>query len=116
MWTATINEKRLAAGVLTVNVGYSNGTESFTEMYAVRSGPELNASLLSKINQLTALDVDAATLQLGSYTPIIYPIPQPDPKAEAISKVQDLKKLVDLGLAKDTDLQAAISEANLILK
>lgn len=102
MWTASIKEKNIANGILTVNVEYSNGISAFNEVYLFRSGPELNAQIINRINQLDSLDDYASSLKLGTYIPTI-DSPTQNPKLVALNDLQEAKRLVDLGILPDTD-------------
>lgn len=111
MWTATIQEKNFKQGTAFINVGFSNGTESFSEVFEMRRGADLNGNITSRLAQLEDTQTFVDTLNLGAYTvPAIA-------KAEELplQKLQRLQQLVTLGVIKDTDdevIQAIVAVKN----
>lgn len=116
MWNSEIRGKNIEQGILSVNVLFKDGAESFNEIFSMRNGADLNGNIKSRLDQLNTLQDFHDAIELGPYTPTD-PIPDEDPRIK-IGKLRELKEYVDLGLIKDTDpeLQAALTDAKESLK
>lgn len=111
MWTATIDGKEYAKGILTVRVMYKNGDDGFGEAYTVSSIDSLNQSIKNKLRQLenTALVYDS--IQPGEFVPPADPTQSPYELAQ--QEVYRLKNLISLGILKETDQEFVDAVANL---
>lgn len=116
MWTAEIKSVTKENGWILVNVGYSNGEQSFEESYKATNGSGeewLKGVVRQKINSLEAVDTIYDTLNAKVGQPIDVSVPEPtreelERQALAVKrlKIQSLKIDLDLGLIDQVEYDA----------
>lgn len=111
MWTATLLSKSIEAGRITVNIRF-DGTYSFNELYAFRTGNELDSYIATRLSYLEQTESYFSTLEIGPYTPVYAPA-LPDEKVQALGRLQDKQRLVDLNVIskEDSSYTLALAEA-----
>lgn len=105
MWTATITRKDFEGGTLRLIVLFNNGTRTVEETFFLRRGNELDSLIKNRIAELTALDTAEAGLTLGVYTPTPDVVVPQTPLQIALSNLNRLQNLVNLGIIKTTDTE-----------
>ena len=111
MWTANIQKKDFSNGTLRVIVRYENDTDSFEETYYLKAANEIENNIRSRLSQLASFET--VSIPLGPYVPQPVAVSQNTPLQIALSNLNRLKTLVDVGVIKDTDTvyQAALLTA-----
>lgn len=111
MWTATIKDKVLKQGKLTVNVSFHSDTDEFNELFTLVTGKELDGYITNRLSQLEALE--AFECPLGAYTPVVSEVP---PLQDKINTIYKFKNLIEAGVIteKDPAYVKAIADAQIL--
>jgi len=107
MWSAKIADKGFKGGVLTVNVAYTQGAESFNEVYQVTNAFDLDRRIRNRLLQLEETDAFSKALTVGEYT-LVETVETKTPQGEfneKLGNLQRLKNLVDLGVIDEDNAE-----------
>lgn len=67
MWSAKIESKSFEKGILQIGVIFTNGFQTFSEPFIVRSDKDIDEYISSRIKYLNTLE--AIQIPLGDFTP-----------------------------------------------
>jgi hypothetical protein len=113
MWTSKIVEKGIEKGELAVNVFFTNGTDSFNQLYKItNAGDDLDGYIKSRLSQLNS--VASINVALGDYTP---KAATPNLKTDyqnKLARIVHFKTLVDLGIITTSALEYKTAQADLL--
>lgn len=106
MYTAKSTGKSLSNGVLSVTVEYTNGTDTFSEVYQANSGQDthwLENRVRNRLLSANTLPDFSDSLQLGPIVPSIVVPTTSDIWGDSYIKLRFMQKSVDDGLLDKTD-------------
>lgn len=103
MFTAETISKDFRGGEFQIVVKYANGADVFTKAHNVSSEDDMNRQIEIQLNKLNNLLDLEAKLTLGVWVKPIAPTVDYTPLQVAEAKLFELKRLVDLGVMKETD-------------
>lgn len=106
MFTYTLSNKAIENGQNRITVDYTNGTVKCTETFFFSSKEDLDNRITKKIASLNkVVELDTAIVTAGYVKTEPTPTPAPTPVQIAEQKLYDLKRLIELGVMKETDIE-----------
>lgn len=103
MWSAKIVEKKFKSGVPLISVSFSDEMEDFIEVIQVSDSTALNDVINNRLKALENTKTFVNQIALGVFTPVekIPTVTVPT----AIQKLNELARLVDLGVIQKIDTE-----------
>lgn len=110
-WSANIDSTTQIKDNFGVAVTYTNGIQTFSEIYNFGDITQVKQTIINKIKQLDTLDAKKAEVVIGPVAiDVVIDPPPPTPDPDEVQFRQDknllnsLKRAVDLGIKTDKDV------------
>lgn len=110
-WSANIDSTTQIKDNFGVAVTYTNGIQTFSEIYNFGDITQVKQTIINKIKQLDTLDAQKAEVVIGPVAvDVVIDPPPPTPDPDEVQFLQDIntirkfKRAIDLGVKTDKDL------------